>query len=227
MGQVNQQFEWVVDILNKNNIPYWIDDGTLLGIVRDNSLIESDRDIDISVWHRDKESLKNIIPIFDSSGYRFITKKYYGNTTSYSFFPGKNPKHDRTVNFKLYRVHKDHAWYPTYRKRQKTFTSRILWETSQLYWKVLFFLMNEKRIPTKPVNIYKIKTYWIPIKYYDDTSLYDKYDVPVPNNLEQYLEFRFGDNWQTPTDDWDFWNDDGGIISDTPSEITDNSLIVD
>lgn len=38
-----------VAILEKNNIPYWLDAGTLLGIIRDNELIPWDYDIDISV----------------------------------------------------------------------------------------------------------------------------------------------------------------------------------
>jgi phosphorylcholine metabolism protein LicD len=50
----------ITDLFNKNNIPYWVDFGTLLGIVRDGSIIPWDHDGDISVW--DKE-FKNIIKI--------------------------------------------------------------------------------------------------------------------------------------------------------------------
>ena len=39
----------LADILNSNNIPYWICHGTLLGIIRDSQLIPWDHDIDIFV----------------------------------------------------------------------------------------------------------------------------------------------------------------------------------
>ena len=41
----------VINILNEKKIFYWIGQGTLLGIHRDNKLIEWDHDIDICVWH--------------------------------------------------------------------------------------------------------------------------------------------------------------------------------
>jgi len=44
-----KMLEDTVTILERNNIPYWLDAGTLLGIVRDNDLIPWDDDIDISV----------------------------------------------------------------------------------------------------------------------------------------------------------------------------------
>lgn len=40
---------YTTDILDKNNIPYWIDFGTLLGAVRDNKVIAWDDDSDICV----------------------------------------------------------------------------------------------------------------------------------------------------------------------------------
>ena len=39
--------------LKKEKIFYWIGQGSLLGIKRDNKLIEWDHDIDICVWHDD------------------------------------------------------------------------------------------------------------------------------------------------------------------------------
>lgn len=51
----------VVDLLEKNDIQYWIDFGTLLGAIRGQDIIKWDKDVDISVYsnHRSKiESLK-------------------------------------------------------------------------------------------------------------------------------------------------------------------------
>ncbi|MFC1565378.1 LicD family protein [Candidatus Neomarinimicrobiota bacterium] len=38
-----------LDILEKHNIPYWLDDGTLLGVIRDGDLIPWDHDADIGI----------------------------------------------------------------------------------------------------------------------------------------------------------------------------------
>jgi len=47
---LDPNFITVINLLNENNIPYWLCQGTLLGIIRDNKLIEWDHDIDIAVW---------------------------------------------------------------------------------------------------------------------------------------------------------------------------------
>ncbi|HCL00161.1 MAG TPA: hypothetical protein DHW42_08685 [Candidatus Marinimicrobia bacterium] len=39
----------VIDILEKNNIPYWLDEGTLLGIIREGDLLPWDHDADFGI----------------------------------------------------------------------------------------------------------------------------------------------------------------------------------
>ena len=60
---LDPNFVTVINLFNSNNIPYWICHGTLLGVIRDNQLIEWDHDIDIAVWSRDvnKEHITNLI----------------------------------------------------------------------------------------------------------------------------------------------------------------------
>ena len=58
---LDPNFITVINLLNENNIPYWLCQGTLLGIIRDNKLIEWDHDIDIAVWSGVVE--KNILLI--------------------------------------------------------------------------------------------------------------------------------------------------------------------
>jgi len=49
IGLMNHLLEKVVNILNENNIPYYLDCGTLLGCVRENSLMKKDTDVDVSI----------------------------------------------------------------------------------------------------------------------------------------------------------------------------------
>jgi len=46
---MNNLLQKVVEILDKNNIPYYLDCGTLLGCVRENKIMEHDSDVDVSV----------------------------------------------------------------------------------------------------------------------------------------------------------------------------------
>ena len=48
--KTDSNFIEIIKILNGHKIKYWICQGTLLGIVRDNQLIPWDHDIDIAVW---------------------------------------------------------------------------------------------------------------------------------------------------------------------------------
>jgi len=53
-----------LDILEKHNIPYWLDDGTLLGIVRDGDLIPFDHDADIGIPGEYAEQVIALAPHF-------------------------------------------------------------------------------------------------------------------------------------------------------------------
>jgi phosphorylcholine metabolism protein LicD len=54
--------------LDKNNIPHWIDCGTLLGAYRESDFIEHDDDIDISVNIDHLNIVTNIVANADFSG---------------------------------------------------------------------------------------------------------------------------------------------------------------
>ena len=46
-----------IDFFNKNNIRYWVDWGTLLGLVRDKGLIPWDKDVDFGVLREEERKL--------------------------------------------------------------------------------------------------------------------------------------------------------------------------
>lgn len=49
----------ITDILDKYNIKYWLDYGTLIGIMREGRLLPWDDDIDISIFEEDSELMVN------------------------------------------------------------------------------------------------------------------------------------------------------------------------
>lgn len=74
---------FAIKILEKNNIPYWLDEGTLLGITRDGDLLPWDHDADMGVPGEYAEKLWKIryqfLPVF------FVVRKM----TSSSWLPNK------------------------------------------------------------------------------------------------------------------------------------------
>jgi hypothetical protein len=60
LGIMNYLLGKVVDIIDENNIPYYLDCGTLLGCIRENELMENDTDIDVTIHLSNWDKLKSI-----------------------------------------------------------------------------------------------------------------------------------------------------------------------
>lgn len=69
---------FAIKILEKNNIPYWLDEGTLLGIIRDGDLLPWDHDADMGIPGEYAEKLWKIryqfFPVF------FVVRKMASST---------------------------------------------------------------------------------------------------------------------------------------------------
>ena len=78
----DQNFLETIEILNKNNVKYWICHGTLLGLIRDKQLIPWDHDIDIAVWSGtiSREKIKRIM-----LSNNFLLKDKYVEDSSLTF----------------------------------------------------------------------------------------------------------------------------------------------
>ena len=73
-----------VDILEKNNIKYWLDFGTLLGAFREGKIIEHDYDVDIGILHKDLEKVRILrTEIVDKGGKNLIPFCKYVDIFSY------------------------------------------------------------------------------------------------------------------------------------------------
>lgn len=58
------------DILHEHDIQYWVTDGTLLGLIRENRILPWDSDLDLGVWKVDV-SIPDIIRIFRENGFQY------------------------------------------------------------------------------------------------------------------------------------------------------------
>jgi LPS biosynthesis protein len=65
-------FKDCIEVLNKLKVNYWLCHGTLLGLIRDKSLIPWDNDIDIGSW--DLKNKEQIIQAFVKKGFTYRNK---------------------------------------------------------------------------------------------------------------------------------------------------------
>ncbi len=80
VGLMNYLLQKVVSVLEENNIPYYLDCGTLLGCIRENALMKKDTDIDITTHLSCWDKLNSID--FSKCGLK--------RKRTYTYFP--NPK---------------------------------------------------------------------------------------------------------------------------------------
>ena len=64
----------ITDILDEHHVKYWLDFGTLLGVVREKRILPWDDDIDISIFEEDeKVMLEKVLPVIKKARYRAYT----------------------------------------------------------------------------------------------------------------------------------------------------------
>jgi len=217
-------------ILDKHNIEYWLDEGTLLGAVREKKLIEWDHDIDLSIWYKD---LSKITPLFDEmhkTGVEvcfFDWKKHIkilgkGYEIDINLYHLKNKKatrmwHVSTMPGRVldYLIWTIHLKNPENRKFNTPFfiTKALVnlsnftpdWMNKKIL-KILFKIYEKKGCRYFQVEM--------PSHFFTELTTLEFYKMKfkIPKKTEEYLEYRYGKDWRTPKKDYVFYEDDGSIV---------------
>lgn len=217
-------------ILDKHDIEYWLDEGTLLGAVREKKFIEWDHDIDLSIWYKD---LPKITPLFDEirkTGLEVIFfewKKHIkllgeGYEIDINLYHLKDKKATRTwhINNQLGRVLDYFIWtiYLKDSKYRKLFAPFFITKTLIKISNKWPDWMN-KKILKLLLKIYEkkgCKSLQVAMPSYFFTELttleFYKMNFKVPKKTEEYLEYRYGKNWRIPKKDYVWYKDDQSVI---------------
>lgn len=219
--KIDKNFIETVELLNKNNIFYWICHGTLLGIIRDKDLIPWDHDIDIAVWYT-KNLKEKIKEIMEKKDY-FLKEKYLIEDDLLTFVKegGRevdiNFYHQKEINLK-------HTAYVKWFVPKNIFCKIIeVLSLANQYKGKFYSLINQltfiipifknfKIFLIKKNVFYKTVGYTQPIRLLKDFKKVQYYniDVSVPVKSEEYLEFVYGVNWRSPIKKFNW-------IKDSPS----------
>lgn len=174
----------VTDILDSEQIPYVLEGGTLLGIVRDNRLLPWDTDLDLTITRSYARRLL-------SARWKFWLKGYgtrvFKHRTDWSHFKKGTPRL-MVIQIKKYFFFKDFNLVDIFIKDLAD---------ERYYWTVA---PSKKVLKSTPRHYYEKITQRI----FKDKA------YSIPEEYDAYLQSRYGD-WRTPKETWDFTKDDLSI----------------
>lgn len=76
LDELKRQLLSVLDVMDELAIPYHLEGGTLLGIVRDGGLLAWDKDTDISIMREDEHRLPELEAALDALNWRLSIRRY-------------------------------------------------------------------------------------------------------------------------------------------------------
>lgn len=236
----NQQENFLIDllqqvkeVLDKHNIEFWLEGGTLLGALRNRKFIPWERDIDFGVWS-DKvsgEMRMSIAKELRNRGFKVWIAENHMNISKEAGF---------WLDIDFYQSRDNYAVYPTLYSKNLIgrFLSVLLPILSSPYHPYYFNTLPIKRFTIKvliiisraiPSLLRKRATHIIsvlykkvgsidvpriaPSKYFRNLSTIKFYgmEFKVPAETEKYLTFKYGEDWRVAKKDWISERDDGMV----------------
>jgi len=178
----------VTNLLEAKGIQYWLEGGTLLGIIREDRLLPWDNDLDISLTEEYYDEILEAISDIKKLGYMVWTKELESNEPPFK----KGLK--RVLKIRNRRLH--------FIRGEVALDIFIKFKKGDEY----FWQVGPRR---KSVPAYFYET----LKRHP----FDGKEYLIPNKVEEYLTYRYGD-WQTPIKDWDTCQDDSAIKGNIEKE---------
>ncbi len=207
-------------ILNKNNLTYWLDHGTLLGSIRHKGYIPWDDDIDIAMPRKDYEKVRNqIYKEFEELGFELnqgegykkqILRFLYKNSAlQIDIFPHETyyKKTNKEEKQELYKSISD--CYNTFYKKfpqEDLRSDKIKFDINELlkFQNEIVYKNNPSIEGGTIFNGCEFLTYAKP-EIYDWEDIYplkkrefEGYKFNIPNNYDKYLTQMYGDYMSLP-----------------------------
>ncbi|MFC1887793.1 LicD family protein [Candidatus Cloacimonadota bacterium] len=173
--------------LERSSIPYWLEGGTLLGVIRENRLLPWDNDMDISMYKTDQKKIIPTLLRLLFKGYRISVKKYRRNIG-----PFKKGE---------LRMIKIRNYEPFLRKGKvmlDIFLKRKL--GNEYFWTVG---VKSPVLKSAPASFYDVLT-WVD---------FNNKKYMISKDYDGYLTYRYGD-WKIQVKTWNFKKDDKAIVTD-------------
>jgi len=174
----------VTNILDDKGIKYWLEGGTLLGIIREDRLLPWDNDMDISLTEEYYDAIIEATDEIKKLGYMVWDKEFEKDDDPFV----KGIKRIIKIrNRRLFFIRGEVA-LDIFIKFKKD---------AEYFWQV-----GQKRKSVPALFYDNLKEHQFDGKAY-----------LVPKACEQYLTFRYGD-WKTPVKEWNTFKDDNAVKGD-------------
>ncbi|OFX88357.1 MAG: hypothetical protein A2W99_07755 [Bacteroidetes bacterium GWF2_33_16] len=182
----------VVDFLESEGIDYWLEGGTLLGLVRDKELLPWDHDIDLSIPAKDADKFALNIRKINKKGYRVTQRRMLKDIGAF-----------KSGDYRIFKVKR---FLPSILKivfavaHKHMVVADIFVKASDdkyTYWQAMEKIMR------------------VDCKYYSsyETVEYLGRNLRVPFNYKAYLTEKYGD-WSTPIKNWSCGADEKTVVGD-------------
>ena len=227
----DKHFKRVISILSKNNIPYWVDQGTLLGIIRDKKIIPWEWDLDFGVFENEI-SRKKLENAFLENGF---TIENESNKDNYIHFQFENERkvditfYKKKNNFALTYFEGPHGFYGRFikhffsvLKNKKISTKNSTKIKSLLFYFIDFILLiptYNKHTSSLFLSIVKkrmdslgpasLRSYKIPLSFINDINYIQFLGIKIniPSKPVKYLEYAYGETWNVPIKNYTWFNE--------------------
>ena len=209
-------FVLTINIFNKFKINYWVCQGTLLGIIRDQSLIPWDPDIDFAILKKNFDE-KLIKKIMKKNGF-IKKKKFFKNDNLFTF----KKKGGRDVDVNIYDLDKKNEFVQTIWFVPKNLIMRLIevLSFSKSYkgrfrliinlcsFSESYFKLIKKSLVNKKI-FYKKAGYAHPYKFISKLKKKNFFgqNIIVPFFYLDYLNYMYGKNWRKPKKIFNWYKD--------------------
>lgn len=214
----------IKSIMDKHKIVFFLDSGTLLGAVRENKFIPWDNDIDLGVADNsiNHGTLRKISDEAFAYGFDInctvdgisfrkrpnveINIKFYRHKAG--IYQSKFVQYNTNNKFRIFMFNVcngNYIYTRGYGLKYKIKKTIILFKPLYRYLPEWLFFVGIKE---------KTKKIVIPEKFFSTlctTSFYGV-DYYTPNDVVEYLVYRYGGDWGVPLINYDYFNDDRALI---------------
>lgn len=234
------------EVLSQAGVTYWLDAGTLLGLVRDGCTLEGDKDADLGIDSASLDALHRALDAFRSEGYTFHKETYDGRLTAVPMFPEDRSEDPLNVTLRVYHRQEDTMWAPgTFKKKALKggggSSSRGKGGKGSRAWRPMlqraYVLARaaSKRIVRRweltswPVRLVRhVGTWTFPASYVDATKPLGDAALASLDPIDDRLSTLPAPSkchaylehkygdWRTPAPSWRWYEDEQGFTQETP-----------
>lgn len=217
-----KDYRFFTSILNEHAVPYMVDSGVLLGLMREGRLLGHEKDIDLQMWAEDEDKLLGLLPLLWEEGFQITIWLYRGLACQYRFL-----KEDQLpVHVMLFRQAGDLAWCPAGEGTGPPFPREV---TKYLYhyFVVARRKLRERLIVTEVTRWpwkarRRVGTWLVPLRFFSSRVYHPLFNCYIPREWEHYLIYRYG-SWRIPATKWNIWRNDGALKQVRPEKMLDFS----